>query len=564
MKKLFFLLFLFFVFTHKVYAFDFSLPNNKFGIHLAQPHLEDLRKAKEMINANGGNWGYVTLVIQDNDRNREKWQEIFDLLREEHLIPIIRIATHPEGANWKRPAKEDAQSWADFLNNLHWVVKNRYIVLFNEPNHGSEWGGTVDVENYAEVAKEIAERLKVKSPDFFVMIGAVDASAPTAMPYYLGEEYFLQNFFQTVSIPDFERLFDGLASHSYPNPAFSGSPWDAGRGTVRSYDWELNFLKDLGVQKNLPVFITETGWSAARLSREVVASYLQAAYQNAWLMDNRVIAVTPFVLDYQGDPFLNFSWKKFQSGEFYPQYYAIQSLSKTAGNPEQIDTGELNGNLPKELVSSSHYHFRIKLKNNGQAIWDKKDNYEIRLINFDRTSFEYFVSDIKQVKPFEETEVDLYIKTGNIPRKNSAQIVLMKKDKKILEGGVWNFEIVPLPKIEFKTQLFPKLITEGSQFEIQIFDEKQELVFKRGELRVVRGVGHIDDVQNVIPDKKYRVVILNPFYLPRQTFMILKRGSNTVPFKRMYPFDLDVNGYFDWGDMVMLFKNPKLMRLFFP
>jgi hypothetical protein len=50
---------------------DISLPNNKFGIHLAVPSREDEQSAAKLVNSHGGSWGYVTLVIQDNDRNRK-------------------------------------------------------------------------------------------------------------------------------------------------------------------------------------------------------------------------------------------------------------------------------------------------------------------------------------------------------------------------------------------------------------------------------------------------------------------------------------------------------------
>src|SRR4030067_3611659 len=90
---------LFIIHFGAVYAsnVDISL-NNKFGIHLAQPHLDELEKTKELVNSNGGDWGYVTLVIQENDRDKNKWQEVFDRMRQLHLIPIIRLATVPEGA----------------------------------------------------------------------------------------------------------------------------------------------------------------------------------------------------------------------------------------------------------------------------------------------------------------------------------------------------------------------------------------------------------------------------------------------------------------------------------
>lgn len=569
MKKIGLLLFLFFVFSQNAFAFDFSRPNNKFGIHLAQPHLEDLKKAGEMLNTKGGSWGYVTLVIQDDDRNKEKWQEIFDLMREYHLIPIIRIATHPEGADWKRPAKEDAQHWADFLDSLNWVVKHRYVILFNEPNHGTEWGGGVDAYDYAETAKVFAEKLKAKNPDFFLMFGAVDASAPTSMPNYLGEEYFLENFFQKIPVADFEKLFDGLASHSYPNPAFSGSPWDTGRGTIRTYDWELNLLRNFGVQKNLPVFITETGWSAGGTTREAIASSFQTAYQNVWLPDDRVVAVTPFVFDYQGEPFLNFSWK-LPSAEatkeqtFYQQYYTVQSLSKTKGDPEQVDKGEIHADLPDQLVAESNYHIRIKLKNSGQAIWDKENGYSLSMSAVTNKSVEFFSSDLKNIKPFEETDADFYVKTNTVTGVNSANIALVKNNTTALTLPKWRFKIMPLPRLEFQISLYPKLSANGDNFEVQIFDNTEELVFKKKGVVLRRGRGVIDAVQNIVLGKKYRIVILKPYYLPRQNFITLQRGENKLVFKRMYPFDLNINGHFDWGDIGTLMQNPKLIRLFFP
>lgn len=292
-------------------------PNNKYGIHLAQPHLNDLKNTAELVNSNGGDWGYVTLVIQENDRDRAKWQDIFDRLRELRLIPIIRIATKPEGENWRRPKKEDADSWVGFLDSLNWVVKNRYIVLFNEPNHASEWGGVVDAASYAEVVGEFARKLKEKNMDFFVMLAGFDASAPHAPPKFEDEEIFLGKI-ENFSIFNF---VDGWASHSYPNPGFSGSPWAYGRGTVRGYEWELELLGRLGIKKDLPVFITETGWIRQKREEQRVAENYRIALENVWGSDSRVMAVTPFVLDYQTDPFLGFSWKLPGEQIFYQQYY---------------------------------------------------------------------------------------------------------------------------------------------------------------------------------------------------------------------------------------------------
>ncbi|MGB9707490.1 MAG: hypothetical protein ACPL1D_01925, partial [Microgenomates group bacterium] len=345
---------LFIIHFHPVFAQEPQ--NNIFGIHLAQPHLEGLKKVKELVNSSGGDWGYVTLVIQENDRNLQKWQEIFDLLRQYHLIPIIRLATKFEGENWRRPTLSDISSWVEFLDSLNWVVKNRYIVLFNEPNHASEWGGVVDPQDYGKVAFAFASALKKKNQDFFVMLAGFDASSPHQPPKYWDEEKYLKNLFNInlleteLAFPQALResvaprsssesevslrrslaqtssfcanfiecfnngLISGWVSHSYPNPDFSGSPYDWGRGTIHTYLWELELLKNLGVNKNLPVFITETGWKRKNIGYPIldieqdwVAQNFKVAFENFWLKDDRVVAVTPFIFDYQGEPFFGFS-----------------------------------------------------------------------------------------------------------------------------------------------------------------------------------------------------------------------------------------------------------------
>ncbi len=557
-------------FAKSANAYSLDNPNNKFGIHLAQPHLEDLQKSKELINSSGGDWGYITLVIQENDRDKNKWREIFDRMRELHLIPIVRLATVPQADKWRRPTKEDADSWAEFLNSLNWVVKERYVILFNEPNHANEWGGEVDADNYAEVALTFAQKLKEKNQDFFIMLAGLDASAPNSLPNFQNEAVFLGQFFNNVTIEQFNNLFSGLASHSYPNPGFSGSPYDFGRGTIRTYEWELSLLKELGV-KELPVFITETGWR--RGDENTVAEYFKTAFENVWLPDERIAAVTPFVLDYQGEPFLNFSWKRFQSADFYPQYYTVQSLVKNKGEPVQIEKGSIDFDFPKELVAHSSFHFTVKLKNLGQAVWDREYGYQLSLNQNKYSSgqaavsqkpFEYFFSDLKRSKPFEDFEVDLYIKTNGKLGKRNAQVILKKDNKEILRSTDWEFEIFPLPRLDFSAQLFPKFRSGGEDFELQVFNKSNELVFKKKGVKVKGGKGTIEEVKNVALAEKYRIVILKPYYLPRQGFITLQRSVNRLEFERMLPLDFNPDGRLDLQDIWSLLKEPKSFILLFP
>ncbi len=544
-----------------VNAYDSSRSNNKFGIHLAQPDLNDLEKAAQLVNANGGDWGYVTLVLQDNDRDRNKWQEIFDRMRELRLIPIVRLATHPEGAIWPRPKVEDIDAWVHFLNSLNWVIKDRYIILFNEPNHANEWGGEVDPAGYAQIAQTFAQKLKERNADFFVMTAGLDASAPQAAPQLEDEVHFIRELVSSITPEQYNSLFSGWVSHSYPNPGFAGSPYAGGRGTINTYQWEQGILSSLGV-KDLPVFITETGWDAYRVSQTNVASNFNVAYQNVWLPDSRVVAVTPFILNYQSEPFARFSWATMGNNGFYPVYFEVQNLPKRAGDPQIEDRGELVFNFPRELVSHSNYHFTIMIKNNGQAIWDKDYGYHLELEGFDPSL--YFFSDLKGIKPLQEESVDLFIKTNSLVGEHGAKLSLITHTKKVAENPLWKFEVVPLPSLTFQTRLFPKLTGGGDDYELQIFDTHQQLVFKKSGLSVRNHIGYVSEVQNIILGKQYRVVILKPYYLPRQKLITFTRGSNTVLFRSMYPLDFSKDGKLGIDDLITLLRNSKLLLLFLP
>lgn len=305
-----------------------SVSNNKFGIHSVDPN--DFKEIPQLVNSNSGAWGYVTLVITERDRDVGAWSNHFALLRRLNLIPIVRLATHTEGPGWVAPQKEDAEGWARFLNALPWPTKNRYVIPFNEPNHAGEWGGVVNPEAYAEVFAAIAKRLKQANEDFFILPAGLDASAPNGGTT-MDEELFLRRV--VAAQPAFLALIDGWTSHSYPNPGFSGSPYASGRGTLRTYEWELSLLKNLGLNRDLPVFISETGWAhGLRLSPDTIADYITVAGQTVW-NDPRIVAVTPFLLQYQHQPFDIFSWLIPGNREPYPFYLAYQSIPKVSGDP---------------------------------------------------------------------------------------------------------------------------------------------------------------------------------------------------------------------------------------
>lgn len=311
-----------------------SVPNNKFGIHIADPN--DIPEAAKLVNSTGGLWGYVTIVIPDNDRDTGKWKGIFRQLRLRNLIPLVRLATHVEGDTWVKPLMVDAQSTANFLSDLPWPTKNRYVILFNEPNHAKEWGNSLDPQGYAKTAYAYASAMKTLSDEYYILPAGFDASAPNTKETMEEEEYLKRAF---DAHPELFSVLDGWTSHSYPNPGFSGSPNDTGRGTLQTYDWELSFLDSLGIKQSLPVFITETGWahantpySKSRLSPDQISDYMQVAAHSVW-EDKRIVAVTPFLLHYPEPLFSMFSWIVPVDRTPYPFYLSYQSVPKIKGDP---------------------------------------------------------------------------------------------------------------------------------------------------------------------------------------------------------------------------------------
>jgi hypothetical protein len=330
MKK-FILLFciLLFLFTKDASAIydPLSLKNNKVGIHILFP--EELSEASAMVNSNGGDWGYVTIPIQAGDRNIDKWQKFMNECRKYHLIPLVRLSTAGDYFNkisWSKPTNYDVLDFANFLNSLNWPTQNRYIIVFNETNRGDEWGGEPNVKEYAEILSYSVDIFKEKSKDFFIIAGGLDNASSNIPGQSVDDFSYLSQMNEAV--PGIFSKIDGLSSHSYPNPGFSMPP-TANREGVNSFLYQKELVAELS-GKNLPIFITETGWSSDKISLDTQASYYKETFQKYW-NDNSIVAVTPFVL-LSGGPFSQFSFIK--DGKKTQIYNALQELPKVKGEPK--------------------------------------------------------------------------------------------------------------------------------------------------------------------------------------------------------------------------------------
>ncbi len=341
-----------------------SPANNKVGIHILQP--SEINLAAELVNSQGGDWGYVTIPIQPTDRDLSKWTQFMLQAKQLHLIPILRITTIPQGGTWAQAQATDLVDFANFLNELPWPIKNRYVIIFNEVNRDQEWGDHVDPQAYAQILKNAYLIFKQRSPNFFILPAGLDNALPDSTTSLSSRTYWQQ---MQTAIPNIWDYIDGWNSHAYPNPNFAASPYKTGWQSITSYRQELNFIN-----KSLPVFITETGWDQTKIKN--IYFYYQKAWQ-IWLNDPLVKAVTPFVLQ-GGQQFKAFSFLS-PNGKPTPAWQATFDLPKIAGKPDLSSPQPISN--PATISKSSHQNIKIPSYHSPLNLLLKIENFFRQLLN---------------------------------------------------------------------------------------------------------------------------------------------------------------------------------------
>ena len=344
---------------------------NKQGVHLLlddgrshwpisvwRSHMEH---AAQLI----GPHGYVTQLIRLDDLNINKWQQFMDLCADFDLIPIIRLATvYDQQADWwEAPPRDDngryttvASQYATFLASLTWPTDQHFILVGNEPNHGDEWGGRPDPAAYAQFLTDVSTAIKTADPQARILNAPLDPFSPHtgSQPFnngfwYVDATTFLQEMYKTN--PTVFNHIDAWASHPYPLGPFAAPPWqqtfqiDSLNGAphpslpnplpelpnrgINGYEWELWQLAQWGI-RDLPLFITETGWRHSEKGYPTVAEvtvYFDLALRGnngrypqypetgwtPWLADSRIIAITPFALNGHPDEWNHTNWLQMDS-----------------------------------------------------------------------------------------------------------------------------------------------------------------------------------------------------------------------------------------------------------
>lgn len=326
MKKAWATIFLAAFFFHTVTTPILAFDGSVLGIHILNP--SEAQTAQELFKADqrAEDSHYVTIPLTLNDLHKQaEWQAFFTYSRQQHLIPIVRLATKMQGSAWAVPTKKDVVDLITFLSALDWPTEEKYIIVFNEVNHNKEWGNTINPSEYADVLKFSSDWAKSEGKNYKVLPAAMDLAAPNGPSTMEAFNYLEQ---MRKHEPRIFSYVDYWNSHAYPNPAFSSSPAATGQNSISGFLYELNYLKDK-TGHEYQTFITETGWVENSVTRPWLSYYYDYAFQHVW-SDPHVKAVTPFVLQGDPGPFSGFTFLT-RNGQPTRQYEAYQDALRKFG-----------------------------------------------------------------------------------------------------------------------------------------------------------------------------------------------------------------------------------------
>jgi hypothetical protein len=314
-------------------------PNNIVGLNLARLHQPRyIWAAADLVNANGGAWGYVTILLTREDRDSPfaefQLQQLLDRCFESKLQPIVRVATQFDVTTgvWERPTLDDPLRWRLLFDRVRWPSRTVWIVPANEPNLGREWGGTVDAADHGRYLERFLDAFG-DSERFKVLNAPLNLSNETSLPD-------MQDAFEFLA-----ELREHAPSLLERLPAWASNLYQVdGVGPGVRYT-HLGYLAELdAIGRDMPVIITETGVLRRRNENEE-ARFFSEAYRD-WRNDPRIVAATPLLWDPDVDDHWLFSFDA--TGAVVSSsvsYQRLRELPRVAGSPDVLPP------LPKPPVS---------------------------------------------------------------------------------------------------------------------------------------------------------------------------------------------------------------------
>jgi len=337
-----------------------SVPPRRTGTHYGMHTFVQDRCNDGYINAQlervlqvAGPGAYVKQLLYRIDTNTSGpsgcWVYFVNRCYDLGLVPVVRLGTDLDGANWRKP--EPYGAMAEAFKRVVAGLPRRdghklYVEIGNEPNLNIEWGGAANGVEYGQFLVEVAAALRsLHDPRIVLLNGGL---SPTGhMADAMGGGVSVTAFIdQMAKVPGALQAFDVWASHPYPGNRppeqnlHDGTAADYSFLAIDSYVLELDRLAHHG-RAGLQVLLTETGYRLGAndllgplglpaINDANRADYIARAFRDHWSRWPEVIGVCPFFLLDPANPTPWADWV-WMDNENAPrqQYHAVAALPKT-------------------------------------------------------------------------------------------------------------------------------------------------------------------------------------------------------------------------------------------
>jgi hypothetical protein len=202
------------------------------------------------------------------------------------------------------------------------------------------------------------------------------------------------------------------------------------------------------------------------------------------------------------------------------------------------------------------------MKNLGQGIVDETDGYSLQ-IRQSGDSVGFLFDPMPIIEPFSQGEVSLHLRTPKTVGTYPIQLILKHYAKEIPLQTV-QLIIAPPPSVIIHATLGWRQSQNSSNATVLLYDGN-DLIHKFTDLSISEGEVTVSEIPGIIPGKKYRIVLLVPSYLPRQSIVTIQDKQTVITMKRLYPFDMNKDGALTFADLEsLLYMQPMvLFNLFF-
>lgn len=324
--------------------------NPKMGVHTRlTDEVEEwkIKRTLEMVREMGAPWivEYFPWAYYERDKGTYDWSHpdlVVDHARRQGLTVVARLGYVPE---WARPEGSafsylDAAHYNDFGDFVyafvdHFRERVQYIIIWNEPNLGLEWGfQPVDPAEYTGLLRIAYARAKEADPQMQILAGALAPTlAPPGHPEGMNDLDYLQGMYDAGAAD----YFDILAAHAYGWKFPVDDPPAADKVNFR----RVELLRQVMVHNgdgHKPIMVTEGGWNdhprwtkGVRPYQRIV--YTVGAYELAARDWDWCLAVIPYAFRFPWPARSYQDYFTFVTPEFKPKpiYREVQRYAAGKG-----------------------------------------------------------------------------------------------------------------------------------------------------------------------------------------------------------------------------------------